>query len=811
MRVRCFAALALFGILGLVFAIPPVINYQGKVTDTSGVALDGTYSMEFRIYNVPTGGTALWSETHSSVEVHKGLFDVLLGESVPLNLPFDEQYYLEIVVNGEVLSPRIPMASVGYAFRAANVDTVNWSSIQGVPAGFADGVDDVADADSVVGNEYNTGLSFDDGTNTLSITDGGGTLTTTIDNEADDLSDNSIDDLADVSTSGVVAGQVLKWNGSAWVPANDSVGSGSGSDNDWTGAGTGAMYATYTSDNVGIGTASPTHKLDVNGNIGIAAGGYLNFGSTDGASGYGIRDSAGVIQYKHAGGSWTKFPEPPPIPSGTEFWIRPTDSSFIRPYNNDKAKIYDSGQTFSFWYEGTNEKGAFFAGNDCGVIGHRASVSSSNTPTFSYDEYPFKDRGNDAAISSSDSVTYTGIYGYGSFYNGVTGISEWDCGVRGIGLATTEGTNSSWPVVGVMGEVLYSGSSNYGQQAVYGWNSCAPDSHANYGIGVLGRTSQDGTMSAGVVGVYTSSVGDLTTFATSTSYGMVGSKSYGGYFYRSGSDGASAYFETGAGEYGQGPKDLWEGSKWTSDSDDGVEGVTSNSYYYGVYYSGGLGGSGTKSAVIRTSSGPRAVYCQESPEVWFEDFGGGEIHNGMCRVDLRPDFAEIVTVDEDHPMRVFITPCGNMGNWWIEKDDKGFTLHAPDAPDGTQFDWRVAAKRKHFEDKRLELRIAAYNDPYLYPENMGAYPKEIYEKLKPNADEPYEVYWADAVAHFQPHQSSPYNYLLPKNWREIRRKAREEMWKYHSEIAPAWFNKQPPSSEPVRDKDELERQMKEEK
>lgn len=39
-------------------------------------------------------------------------------------------------------------------------------------------------------------------------------------------------------------------------------------------------------------------------NIGIQSGGYVNFGSAWGSSGYGFRDSAGTIQYKNSGGSW---------------------------------------------------------------------------------------------------------------------------------------------------------------------------------------------------------------------------------------------------------------------------------------------------------------------------------------------------------------------------------------------------------------------------------------------------------------------------------------------------------------------------
>ncbi|MCD6531895.1 hypothetical protein J7K99_05600, partial [bacterium] len=110
-------------VISFAAAVPAQINYQGKITNSAGVALEGTYDMTFRLYNVATGGTALWSETHSSVGVHRGLFDVILGETNPIDLPFDEQYYLEIEVEGEVLSPRIPLTSVGYSFRAAVADS----------------------------------------------------------------------------------------------------------------------------------------------------------------------------------------------------------------------------------------------------------------------------------------------------------------------------------------------------------------------------------------------------------------------------------------------------------------------------------------------------------------------------------------------------------------------------------------------------------------------------------------------------------------------------------------------------------------
>src|SRR3989344_5711521 len=53
--------------------------------------------------------------------------------------------------------------------------------------------------------------------------------------------------------------------------------------------------------NAGLGV----NYLAVFGNILLSGvGNYLNFGSTAGTSGYGIRDNAGVLEYKNWGGTW---------------------------------------------------------------------------------------------------------------------------------------------------------------------------------------------------------------------------------------------------------------------------------------------------------------------------------------------------------------------------------------------------------------------------------------------------------------------------------------------------------------------------
>ena len=98
--------------------VPHLINYQGRLTDTGGVPLNGSYNLTFRIYDAETAGNLLWEETQTGVVINKGIFAVLLGSVTNLNIAFDKPYFLEIKVGNEVMSPRQRITSAGYAVRA---------------------------------------------------------------------------------------------------------------------------------------------------------------------------------------------------------------------------------------------------------------------------------------------------------------------------------------------------------------------------------------------------------------------------------------------------------------------------------------------------------------------------------------------------------------------------------------------------------------------------------------------------------------------------------------------------------------------
>ena len=123
-------------------AVPHLLNYQGRLTDASNAPLNGSYSMTFRLYDAETAGNLLWEEVNPAVVIQKGIFNVLLGSVTALNLPFDKQYFVEIKVGTEVMTPRQRIASAAYAITAENAVpkgvVVMWSGlIANIPAGWA--------------------------------------------------------------------------------------------------------------------------------------------------------------------------------------------------------------------------------------------------------------------------------------------------------------------------------------------------------------------------------------------------------------------------------------------------------------------------------------------------------------------------------------------------------------------------------------------------------------------------------------------------------------------------------------------------
>lgn len=112
-------------------AIPRLINYQGRLTDTTNKPLDGSYNLTFRIYDAETSGNLLWEEIQPGIVIQKGIFSVLLGSAANLDLPFDKPYFLEIKVGEEVMAPRQRITSAAYAIKAENSERAAKLDVEG--------------------------------------------------------------------------------------------------------------------------------------------------------------------------------------------------------------------------------------------------------------------------------------------------------------------------------------------------------------------------------------------------------------------------------------------------------------------------------------------------------------------------------------------------------------------------------------------------------------------------------------------------------------------------------------------------------
>lgn len=131
-----FAALMTIGSLAtLSFAAdaqtapPTAINYQGRLATPSGNPVpDATYSIRFRFYDAATAGNIVYEQTISNVAVKNGTFAVKIDGFSPNN--FNGNTWLGIKVGSDAeLTPRTQVISVPYAMKSNLAMTVPPGSI----------------------------------------------------------------------------------------------------------------------------------------------------------------------------------------------------------------------------------------------------------------------------------------------------------------------------------------------------------------------------------------------------------------------------------------------------------------------------------------------------------------------------------------------------------------------------------------------------------------------------------------------------------------------------------------------------------
>ncbi len=108
--------------------VPQTIDYQGRLADSDGNYINSVVTVDFLIFYVETYGTPVWIETQD-VSTNNGIFHIVLGSVTPFptDLFDNDECWLELVVDGETLSPRTIIASVPYAIKAETAYSVEAS------------------------------------------------------------------------------------------------------------------------------------------------------------------------------------------------------------------------------------------------------------------------------------------------------------------------------------------------------------------------------------------------------------------------------------------------------------------------------------------------------------------------------------------------------------------------------------------------------------------------------------------------------------------------------------------------------------
>ncbi len=198
---------------------------------------------------------------------------------------------------------------------------------------------------------------------------------------------------------------------------------------------------------------------------GLAAGKYLNWGATQGTSGYGIRDNAGTIECKNSGGAWAAC-----AGGGGGGAISALTAAAGTNTINNAANI----QTWD-WNSLTTAQGLRLRSSSI-TSGTVLDVWGTNTSMTGNAIYSYAANGNAVYGDSGSSATAgSGVYGsaQASATYGVLGLNSASGATAIYGIAN----NSGGTTTGVYGRV---NSTAAGARGVYG--QAAGASGANYGV-----------------------------------------------------------------------------------------------------------------------------------------------------------------------------------------------------------------------------------------------------------------------------------------------------------------------------------------
>ncbi|MBC7696245.1 MAG: hypothetical protein H7141_12455 [Burkholderiales bacterium] len=122
--------------------------------------------------------------------------------------------------------------------------------------------------------------------------------------------------------------------------------------------------------------------------------------------------------------------------------------------------------------------------------------------------------------------------------------------------------------------------------------------------------------------------------------------------------------------------------------------------YVGYTTAGGvaqkINGPGAVSTIVKNTKNESVnLYCPESPEILFQDFGAGSLVNGFAHITLDENISKNIKVNGKHPLRVIIQLEGDCkGAFVSNKSQTGFDVNELQGGNSNiSFTWFISANR----------------------------------------------------------------------------------------------------------------------
>ncbi len=670
-------------------AVPSTINYQGYLTNSAGAPINATVQIAFSLYSGASGGSALWTETQNVV-VASGYYSVNLGAVNPITLPFDVPYYLGVKVGSDPeMTPRQPLTSVPYAFRARTAENTGTGTITGVTAG--------------------TGLT------------GGGTSGNVT------LSVGTPYQLP----QGCASGKIPSWSGSAWVCATDQNSGGTitgvTAGNGLTGGGTSGSV-TLSASFGGSGGANTVSRSDHSHSAGDITSGTLDNARFSAysdltAEGYlGNAKDSDILTRIQADGRYVNVGEGSSI----------TSNMIVPPLSlsgsASTAGVISGSNTETYGY---GVYGSAPGTHGTGVRG----VASATGNIYNY-----------GGSFEADGGAGIGVYGYAAATGNVTNYGGYfaasgtsGAGVYGYGSTGVYGESHKNDPQSYAGLFVTSGNYGTGVRGV----ANARGSFNNYG----GTFEANGD---GGKGVYAVANGAYGTGVDGFAFASGDVTNYGGHFVANGNTGYGVFADclstSGTGVWGRGYNGIY-GVSYPSPNGNGVVGEANNGgsaygvwgkstsgyagYFTGpVYVTGNLGAGGTKPFKIDHPLDPANKYLMhyavESPTVQ-------NMYNGTILLDAYgeavvqlPDYFE---AENAEPFTYTLTPVGaSMPSLYVVEEVQGNQFKISGGVAGKKVSWVVIGQRNDAWLQQHPAPVEELKKPeeqgyYIHPELYG-HPEE---------------------------------------------------------------------------------------